>query len=163
MRFGLARFPAYLAVATIFIGSGRLAKAQSLGGPISLSGYGAPSGVGMGAGGPMIVIYGGMVDNVMPSRMGGGTSLSFGSDRGAAMGTGRPAFRLAPLSGGMSRNSRTPMSSALGGLRPGVFVVPRRSGSGSGLRDVMPPRISSPFRQPPSLIPDAASGAGLSM
>jgi hypothetical protein len=124
----------------------------------------------------MIIPYAGMFEGFMPSRMGGGSTLSFRSRPTAAMGSSRTSFSLSPLSGGMSA-----MSGGLGGTRAGARVMsPLGSrgtmglGGGTGLggmqrmpsvggTGVMPPSISYPFRQPPSLVSPSAPGMGMSM
>jgi hypothetical protein len=152
------------------------ASAQAYG---SLGGYGAASNYGtpgMGSSGAMVIPYGGMFEGFMPSRMGGGTTLSFRSRPTAAMSSSRTSFSLSPLSGGMSA-----MSGGLSGSRAGARAMspigPRGAmglGGGTGLggmqrmpgaggTNVMPPSIGYPFRQPPSLVSPSATSAGMSM
>ncbi len=74
----------------------------------SLGGYGASSSMtqaGMGGSGP-IIPYGGGLSGFMPYRMGGaGTGLSFSSRNSSTVGTGRSAFRLSSMTGGMGMSS----------------------------------------------------------
>lgn len=134
----------------------------------SLGGYGAApvySNPGMGgSGGSMIIPYGGMFEGFMPSREGGGNTLAFRSRPSAAMGSARTSFSLSPLSGRMGRDLGARSFSPLG-ASAGMQV-----GSGMGRRPaavggmgVMPPSFGYPFRQPPSLVPSATPGAGMSM
>jgi len=153
--------------------------AQGPGSSGSLGGYGAVSSYanpGMGGGSPMIIPYSGTFEGFMPSRMGGGSALSFRSRPDAAIGSSRTSFRLRPLSGGMSA-----MSGGPGGFRGmGRAISPLGSrgrmvlGGGTGLgamprmrsaggTSVMPPSIGYPFRQPPSLLAPSTSGTGMSM
>ena len=155
-----------LAVAAV---AGATAKAQSPGSSGSLGGYGAAPvysnpGMGGGGGGPMVIPYGGMFEGFMPSRMGGGSSLAFRSPPSAAMGSGRTSFSLSPPSGGMGqgRGARmAPAFGATGGMRLGGGMGQRPSGLGG--MGVMPPSFGYPFRQPPSLVPSATPGSGMSM
>ncbi len=153
--------------------------AQGLGSSGSLGGYGTVSNSaspGMGGSSPMIIPYSGTFEGFMPSRMGGGSALSFQSRPTAAMGSNRTSFSLSPVSGGM-----TAMSSGPGGFRAGTRAMsPLGSrgrmglGLGTGLggmrrmpsvggTSVMPPSIGYPFRQPPNLIAPSTSGTGMSM
>jgi hypothetical protein len=173
-----------ITVSALVIGGGLAfeapsASAQGYGSPGSLGGFGAASTYatpGMGGSGPMIIPYGGTFAGFMPSRMGGGSSLSFRSRPAAPMSPARPAFRLSPLSGAMSS-----MSGGAGGARTGVramspygSAVAPGPGSGTGRggmrrmpgaggMGVMPPSIGYPFRQPPSLVGPSAPGMGMSM
>ena len=162
----LAAFAAVGGVAAL----GSPASAQGTGPSASLGGYGAASSyasAGMGGGGLMIIPYGGMFEGFMPSSMGGGTSLSYRARPSATMGSGRTSFSLSPLSGGMGQSrgrGRSAMSSpagAAGGMRLGGGMGLRAPGPG-GI-GVMPPSLGYPFRQPPSLVPTSARGAGMSM
>jgi hypothetical protein len=144
------------------------ARAQGFG---SLGGYGAAStyaNPAMAGSGPVIIPYGGMFEGFMPSRMGGGSALSFRPRANASMTSVRSSFSLAPMSGGMGRgdggNSRMMPSlegagMGLGGV--GLGGMPRRPVPGG--TSVMPPSIGYPFRQPPSLLSPGSSGAGMSM
>jgi hypothetical protein len=155
------------------------ASAQGYGSTGSLGGYGAASGFappGIGNSSPMVIPYGGGFAGFMPSRMVGGSTLSFRSRQTASMGSTQSSFSLSSLSGEMF-----PMSGGLGGSRPGARTMsPRGSrstmglGGGTGLggtqrmrgaggTSVMPPSIGYPFRQPPSLIPTPTAGTGMSM
>ena len=147
MRFAILGVLAVVVVAL----SGASAKAQSSG---SLGGYGAAPvysnpGMGGSGSGAMVIPYGGMFEGFMPSRAGGGSVLAFRSRPSAAMGSARTSFSLAPLSGGMGMGRRkTGMTRGFGA---------------SGRMGVMPPSFGYPFRQPPSLVPSATAGAGMSM
>ncbi len=165
----------HVLVSALAIGSGLAletpsASAQGYG---SLGGYGAVSRYatpGMGQSSPMIIPYGGTFEGFMPSRMGGGSSLSFRSRPSTPMGSARSTFRLSPLLGGMSS-----MSGGVGGARAGGRAmsplgspgVTRPGGMrrmpGAGSIGVMPPSIGYPFRQPPSLVGPPAPGTGMSM
>jgi hypothetical protein len=149
------------------------ACAQGYGSSGMLGGYGAAAGgssLNMTDRGPLVIPYGGQFGGFMPGRMGGGSVLSIRSGPGAAMGSGRPTFRLSPLSGGMSS-----MDGRSVGGRPSIRATsPIGSAGGMGLggmrrmpgpagTSVMPPRIGYPFREPPSLLPSSASSAGMSM
>ena len=159
--------------------SGMSAWAQSAG---PLGGYGAASNYassGSAGGSLMIIPYGGMTEGFMPSRAGGGSSLSLRSRSNAAMGSTRTSFSLSPVSGGMGQGFGTRGGLArpfgTGGMgRPssgGGLARPLGSGSGMGgagmgqraSGGVMPPSIGYPFRQPPSLVPSSAPGSGMSM
>lgn len=170
MRSTLRGPLAFFSVAVLFAALGPLALAQGVNPSTgSLGGYGAASsysGLGMGGSTPMIIPYGGMFEGFMPSRMGGGGSLSLRSRPTAAMGSGRTSFSLAPMSGGMGRGlgARTRMASPFGppggmGLGGGMG---RRAPGASGM-GVMPPSLGYPFRQPPSLVPAPSSGSGMAM
>jgi len=149
--------------------SGGTAMAQGPGSSGSLGGYGAAPvysnpGMGGGGSGPMVIPYGGMFEGFMPSRMGGGSSLAFRSRPSAAMGSARTSFSLSPLSGGMGQSRGTRMAPAFGapdGMRVGTGMGRRTPGLGG--MGVMPPSFGYPFRQPPSLVPSSAPGAGMSM
>jgi hypothetical protein len=149
------------------------AQAVSTGEGRSLGGYGGSmtdTGSGMGMSGPVIP-YAGRFGGFMPYRMGGSGSLSFQSRGTSPIGSGRTSFSLSPMSGGMSSMS--------GGMGQGLGAGPRALSSfgtqgsmGLGGRDpmsgtrgmgVMPPSFGYPFRQPPSLLSPASSGAGMSM
>lgn len=165
MRMALRGFFALLAGLAL----GGTAEAQGPGSAGSLGGYGAAPvysnpGMGGGGSGPMIIPYGGMFEGFMPSRMGGGSSLSYRSRPSAAMGSARTSFSLSPLSGSMGQNRGARMGPAFGppsGLRLGGGMGQRPPGaSGMG---VMPPSLGYPFRQPPSLVPVTTPGAGMSM
>jgi hypothetical protein len=177
MGSGLRRYSA-VAVAlacTLAVGSGRV-LAQGFG---SLGGYGAASSYvtpGMGEGGQMIIPYGGMFEGFMPSRMGGGSALSFRSRPTATIGQSRTPFRLSPLSDGMSGVSGGFGLSRAGGRAMSPLDLRSATGIGSsggrgGMRpmsrvrgeSVMPPSIGYPFRQPPSLVPPSTPGPGMSM
>ncbi len=135
---------------------------ESLGGYGAASSYASP-GMGVAGSGPMIIPYGGMFEGFMPSRMGGGSSLSYRSRPSAAMGSARTSFSLSPLPGAMgSRGVRmaSPFA-APGGMRLGGGMGQRPAGLGG--MGVMPPSLGYPFRQPPSLVPAATPGAGMSM
>ena len=168
MRLTMRGTLALVAVGGVLSLTGAAATAQGPG-TGSLGGYGAASsfaGSGMGGGGsgPMIIPYGGMFEGFMPSRMGGGSSLSYRSRPSAAMGSARTSFSLSPLSGSMGQSRGARMAPAFGppsGLRLGGGMGQRPPGaSGMG---VMPPSLGYPFRQPPSLVPLTTPGAGMSM
>ncbi|WP_165244524.1 hypothetical protein [Paludisphaera soli] len=164
MKFRTRRALALFAAAAL---SSTAAEAQGLGSTGSLGGYGAApvySNPGMGGGGSMIIPYGGMFEGFMPSREGGGNSLAFRSRPSAAMGSARTSFSLSPLSGGMGRDLGARASSSLGspgGMRVGSGMGRRPAGLGG--MGVMPPSFGYPFRQPPSPVPAATPGAGMSM
>ena len=116
----------------------------------SLGGYGARSSPlvsGMGANRSMVIPYGGMYEGFMPSRMGGGGSLSFQARPAMPMGSSRPSFRLS--AGSNSMGTRLGVRPAMGSRAPGMGVMPRSLGY--------------PFRQPPSLIPSSGPTPGMSM
>lgn len=140
----------------------------------SLGGYGGSmTDAGAGVGGPVIP-YAGKFGGFMPYRMGGSGTLSFQSRGNSPMGSGRTSFSLSPMSGGMSS-----MSGGFGSgsrtLSPigaqGAMGLGGGSGLGGGMNQmsgtrgtgVMPPSFGYPFRQPPSLVSPASSGAGMSM
>ena len=154
-------------------------------GPIgSLGGYGAMAGTpGSAMGGPLVVDPTGMGSGVlapfsgrfgasMPSRMGGGGSLSFSQRPSAMISSNRPSVTIGPMGGGMST-----MSGVMGqgfGRRP--FRLPSlRVTDGMGLSGgmqpisgtrgmgVMPPSFGYPFRQPPSLLAPSSGETGMSM
>lgn len=144
------------------------ASAQGTGPSGSLGGYGAASAYvspGMGGSSAMIIPYGGMFEGFMPSRGGGGSPLSFRSRQTAAMGSARTSFSLSPSSGmGQNRGGRPGMSTPFGspgGMGLGAGMGRRTPGAGG--MGVMPTSIGYPFRQPPSLVPSATPGAGMSM
>jgi hypothetical protein len=154
----------------------RSASAQAYG---SLGGYGAASNYvapSMASSGPMVIPYGGMFEGFMPSRTGGGTTLSFRSRPTAAMSSSRTSFSLSPLSGGMSAMSGGPGFSRAGaramspigprgamGLGGGTGLGGMQRMPGAGGTNVMPPSMGYPFRQPPSLVSPSATGTGMSM
>jgi hypothetical protein len=116
----------------------------------ALGGFGARSSgmsSGMGANRSMVIPYGGMYEGFMPSRMGGGSSLSFQARPSMPLGSSQMPFRLSPISGGMG--ARLGLRPAMGSKAPGMGVMPRSLGY--------------PFRQPPSLIPSSGSTSGMSM
>jgi hypothetical protein len=130
-------------------------------------------GASPGMSGPVIP-YAGRFGGFMPYRMGGG-SLAFstrgtGIGGGGMLGSGRTSFRLAPAAGS---GSMPAMSGGLGG--GSAFGGRGMMDMGGGLRSlspsptgtrpmgVMPPSFGYPFRQPPSLVPDASPGMGMSM
>jgi hypothetical protein len=185
MGAGIMPIPRRRLVASVLLLGGSLAignppcRAQGLGSSAPLGGYGAVSGYanpGMGGSSPMIIPYAGMFDGFMPSRMGGGSALSFRSRPNAALESSRTSFRLSPLSGGMSAMSGSPggfraigrATSPLGsrgrmglGGGTGLGSMPRMRSAGGA--SVMPPSIGYPFRQPPSLLGPSTSGTGMSM
>jgi hypothetical protein len=149
------------------------ACAQGYGGSGTLGGYGAAvsgSSLGMSDRTPLVIPYGGQFGGFMPSRMGGGSTLSFRSRPDAAMGSGRTTFSLSPLSGGMSS-----MNAGADRYRPGARATSRfgsrgatglggmRRMPGPGSTSVMPPSIGYPFRQPPSVTSPSSSASGMSM
>ena len=119
--------------------------------------------MGGGGSGPMIIPYGGMFEGFMPSRMGGGNSLAYRSRPDATMGAARTSFSLSPLSGAMGQRGPRMASpfAAPGGTRLGGGMGQRPAGPGG--MGVMPPSLGYPFRQPPSLVPAATPGSGMSM
>lgn len=169
MRFSSREALALFAALGFLSLPGSMSSAQGPGSPGSLGGYGAAPvysnpGMGGGGSGSMVIPYGGMFEGFMPSRMGGGNSLAFRSRSSAAMGSARTSFSLSPLSGGMGQNRGARMSSAFGargGMRLGGGMGQRTTGPGGV--GVMPPSFGYPFRQPPSLVPSATPGAGMSM
>jgi hypothetical protein len=145
------------------------AVAQGFG---SLGGYGAESSYGspvMGEASTMIIPYGGTFEGFMPSRMGGGSALSFRSRPAATMNPSRTPFRLSPMSGGMDGSlAGTRAMSPLGprgtmGLGGGAGLGGMRPMSRTRGTSVMPPTIGYPFRQPPSLVSPSSSATGMSM
>ena len=151
------------------------ARGQVAGGAGSLGGFGGSDRAmsGPGAGGPMVIPYGGTFEGFMPSRMGGGAPLSFRSRQVAPMARGRSPFTLSPMSGGMSgmignavgKRAMAPIGSGgtMGsGGSTGLLGGMRRMQGGGG-RSVMPPSIGYPFRQPPSLVSPSSAGIGMSM
>jgi hypothetical protein len=180
MRAALWRFWVEILLAGGSLAIGNPAcRAQVLGSSGSLGGYGAVSSdvsPGMGGGSPMLIPYSGTFEGFMPSRMGGGSPLSFRSRPTAAMGSPRTSFSLSPLTGGMSSMSGVP-----GGFRPGTRALSSLGsrgttglGAGTGLggmrrmpriggTSVMPSSIGYPFRQPPNLVAPSISGTGMSM
>jgi hypothetical protein len=168
----------FLAGRSLAIGNA-LCWAQDFGSSGSLGGYGAVSNSaspGLGGSSPMIIPYSGTFEGFMPSRMGGGSELSFRSRPTAAMGSPRPSFRLSPRSGGMSSLAGGPAGVRVGSrsIRPLGFRGGMGLGVGTGLggmrrtpsvggTSVMPPSIGYPFRQPPSLIAPSTSGTAMSM
>jgi hypothetical protein len=169
MRLALCGTLALFTMGGVFPLSNSTARAQGPGAG-SLGGYGAASsyatlGTGGGGSGAMIIPYGGMFEGFMPSRTGGGNSLTVRSRPSAAMGSGRTSFSLSPLSGGMGQNRTgirlTPSFGAPGGMRLGGGMGKRSSAIGG--MGVMPPSFGYPFRQPPSLVPSSTPGAGMSM
>ena len=153
--------------------------AQGLGSSGSLGGYGAVSSYAspsMGGSSPMLIPYSGTFEGFMPSRMGGGSALSFRSRPAAAMGSPRTSFSLSPLTGGMSSMSGVPgrfragtrAMSSFGsrgtmGLGVGTGLGGMRRMPSVGGTSVMPPNIGYPFRQPPNLVAPSTSGTGMSM
>ena len=151
------------------------ARGQVTVGPGSLGGFGGSDRAmsGLGVGSPMIIPYGGTFEGFMPSRMGGGAALSFRSRPVAPMVGGRSPFTLTPMSGGMSgmaggavgKRAMAPLGSggAMGSSgSTGLLGGARRMQDGGG-RSVMPPSIGYPFRQPPSLVSPSSTGIGMSM
>ena len=164
MKFNLRGAFALVAASVLSAAS---AEAQGQG---SLGGYGAAPvystpGMGGGGSGPMVIPYGGMFEGFMPSRMGGGSSLAFRSRPSAAMGSARTSFSLSPLSGGMGQSRgaarMAPAFGAPSGMRLSGGMGQRPTGPGG--MSVMPPSFGYPFRQPPSLVPTATPGSGMSM
>jgi hypothetical protein len=149
----------------------RWSRAQ---GPIgSLGGYGAMAaapGSSMGSG--AMAPFGGRFGATMPSRMGGGVSLSFSARPSAMMSGNRPSFTIGPMGGGMSATSgvmgqgfgRRPFAlqplGPSGEMAPGDGMQPMTGPRGTG---VMPPSFGYPFRQPPSLVSPSSAGIGMSM
>jgi hypothetical protein len=135
----------------------------------SLGGYGASSSMtqaGMGGSGP-IIPYGGGLSGFMPYRMGGaGTGLSFSSRNSSTVGTGRSAFRLSSMTGGMGMSSSAFGQSLGRGTAGSLFSPGLGAGMGrsmdSGSQSVMPPNFGYPFYQPPSLLPLSSTGVGMS-
>jgi hypothetical protein len=126
------------------------ASAQVGGAIGSLGGFGARSSTmspGTGANRSMVIPYGGMYEGFMPSRMGGGSSLSFRARPSMPMGLSRPSFRLSE--GSNSMGTRLDVRPAMDTRTPGMSVMPRSLGY--------------PFRQPPSLIPSTGPTPGMSM
>ena len=158
---------ALLAMAMILLAAPG-ARAQSVG----LGGYGAASsmaGPSLGRSGAMVIPYGGMTEGFMPSRMGGGSSLSFRPRAMGTMGGPRSSSIFADFSGGMSRSDRSARTSMPGPMSPrglgpsaGRLIRSNPLGGGGGM-GVMPPTIGYPFRQPPSLIGPSSGPAGMSM
>jgi hypothetical protein len=145
----------------------------SLGGYWAASRYATPN---VGDSSPMVIPYGGMFEGFMPSRMGGGSALSFRSRPTEAMGLSRTPFRLSPLLDGVSEMSGGMGGSRVGarGMSPlelrnaaGIGRAKGRGGmrpmSGAGGASVMPPSIGYPFRQPPRLVSPSTTGTGMSM
>jgi hypothetical protein len=157
------RLPCVLVCAILATGT-TPASAQGYGPSPPLGGYGASSGDGMRGMtimSPMIIPYGGTYEGFMPGRMGGGSALSLRS-RPTTERSPRSAFRLSPLSGGMSAmpgGLRGPRVGSRDAIGPGGM---RRMSRGGG-NGVMPPRIGYPFRQPPSLVSPSSSGMGMAM
>jgi hypothetical protein len=104
----------------------------------------------MGANRSLVIPYGGMYEGFMPSRMGGGDSLSLRARPSMPLGSSQTPFRLSPVSTDMG---------AKPGFRPAMSSKP----PGSGSMGVMPRSLGYPFRQPPSLIPGTGSTPGMSM
>jgi hypothetical protein len=113
----------------------------------------------------MLIPYGGRTEGFLPGRMGGGSPLSFRARPTATMGAGRTPFSLSPVSGGMPSASRG-MVRGLGPRNREAMPLGLRGGmgrQGSDSLGVMPPRISYPFRQPPSPGFPSSSSMGSSM
>jgi hypothetical protein len=173
MRRQISVFPLLvIAVAALWPSS---SQSQFVGPDRSLGGYGATAGhsfSSMGGGGAMVIPYGGMTEGFMPTRMGGGASLSFKARPVEMMNPSRTSLSLTTLSGGISASSRgmerggssrfsmtSPLSSR--GMRSGgSSFLPAAGPGGMG---VMPPNIGFPFRQPPSLMSPASGLPGISM
>jgi hypothetical protein len=182
MRGALRRFlVAVIVVGASAAASGGVARAQDPGLGGVLGGYGAMTGTSAASmgGGTSIVDPSGMGGNVVvpvargsvpamsPSMRGAG--LSFRSRSSAALYSARPSFTLDSMRRGMpgmagGMSTRRPFELQSGtftggmGLGGGMRRGPASKGMG-----VMPPRIGSPFRQPPSLVTPAGPGAGMSM
>ena len=153
MRLTMRGTLALVAVGGVLSLTGAAAKAQGPG-TGSLGGYGAASsfaspGTGGGSG-PMIIPYGGMFEGFMPSRMGGGSSLSYRSRPSAAMGSARTSFSLSPLSGSMGQSRGAPDG-------PG-FRTPERDASRRGDGPASPgrERHGSDAAEPRLSVPPAA-------
>jgi hypothetical protein len=151
MRSTVPGMLAVLAMGGLFTVLTPSAVAQGNGPSGSLGGFGAASpyaNPAMSVSRSMVIPYGGMFEGFMPSRMGGGGTLSFRARPTATMGSGRTSFSLSPSVGGMGqgRGGRAGMSSR----------IDRRMG-------VMPPSLGYPFRQPPSLVPSTSQVSGMSM
>jgi hypothetical protein len=127
----------------------------------SLGGYGSAardSMTSMGSTGSSFIPYAGSFGGFMPYRMGGESTLVFRTRGASAIGSSRPAFSLAPMTGGLSSMSargsvlspRPRGAMGIGGAMP-------RSGSVLGSIGVMPPSFGYPFRQPPSLVSPSAA------
>jgi hypothetical protein len=159
---------------------GTRARAQDPGLGAMLGGYGAMAGAAgssmgggylvvapAGSGGNVIVPYAGKLGASLAAGTGGGTGISFTSRSSSPMSSARPSFVLdsmsgmSPTAGGMG--GRRPFalrpSALTGGMGPGGEMRRMPATGGMG---VMPPRIGSPFRQPPSLLTSPAVG-GMSM
>jgi hypothetical protein len=173
MRRQVSVFPLLvIAVAGLWPSS---TKGQFVGSDRSLGGYGATAGrsfSSMGGGSAMVIPYGGMTEGFMPTRMGGGASLSFKARPVETMNPSRTSLSLTTLSGGISASSggmgrggssgfsmTGPLSSR--GMRSGgSSFLPATGLGGMG---VMPPSLGFPFRQPPSLMSPASGLPGMSM
>jgi len=160
-------------------GSPASAQDPGLGG--ILGGYGAmagASGSSMG-GGFNIVEASGVGGNVMVPAAGGlgasmspgmrGSGLFFQPRSSTGISSARLSFSLDSMGAGMTR-----MAGGMGGRRPFTLQPSTLTGGmglGGGMRrmpaaggmGVMPPSISYPFRQPPSLVSPSTFGAGMSM
>jgi hypothetical protein len=125
---------------------------------------------GMGASGSFIP-YAGNFGGFVPSRMGGGVSLSFSARESATMGFPIGRATLFPMSSAM-----TPMPGSIGGRigtggrAPSAFGMQGGMGLGGGTRQqmpgagrVIPPSFGYPFYQPPSLLSSPPSSTGMSM
>ena len=144
-------------------------NAQAMGGGSSLGGYGAAPGTSVAlptaGGGGSVAPFGGRFGSVVVGDPMGLDRLNDGPQTFAPLSRGRAPFTIGPTgiraSQGLGRRSfvlpdRKPL---VPGRQPGTSQPIWRSGG----PNVMPPRLGSPFRDPPRLLAPEGSGGGGSM